>query len=97
MEQMHHEVIEAVVEYYKDDEELMAQCLAYLHSIRVFSLACCAAIKLQDMGRCPRCGCKLGKCTHKEYHSEVDEPPRYEIITEEYCPECDVKTGVNYD
>ena len=90
MTEMHNEVIEAVCEYYKDDEDTLADCLVYLSSLKVLSLAVHAEIELDNMGRCSTCGCKLETYTHQEYHTEVDEPPFYETLTEVYCPNCDM-------
>lgn len=91
MTDMHDEVVEAVVEHYKGaDEDIAADCLVYLSSLKVLPLAYTADTVLESMGRCPNCGCKLETYTHQEYHSEVDEPPYYETLTEVYCPNCDM-------
>ena len=97
MTDMHDEVVEAVVEHYKgDDEDIAADCLLYLASLKCLPLAIHSQIALDDMGRCTTCGCKLETYTHKEYHGEVDEPPYYETVTETYCPNCDIYTGDYY-
>ena len=91
MTDMHDEVVEAVVEHYKGaDEDIAADCLVYLESLKCLPLAIHSQIALDDMGRCATCGCKLATYTHKEYHGEVDEPPYYEILTDVYCPNCDI-------
>lgn len=97
MTEMHNEVIEAVLEYYKNDEDMAVDCLVWLTSLKHISLAFKAAEALDDMGRCSTCGCKLQSCTHQEYHSEVDEPPFYEIVTDWYCPQCDIRSGGYYE
>ena len=89
MIEMHHEVIEAVCEYYKDDEDALADCLVYLSSLKCLSLAVHAQVQLDAMGRCAVCGCKLERYTHRELHTELDEPC-YETLTEIYCPNCDI-------
>lgn len=97
MTDMHDEVVEAVVEHYKGaDEDIAADCLVYLSSLKCLPLAVHAQIQLDAMGRCPVCGCKLERYTHRELHPEVDEPPCYEPVTEVYCPRCDIRTGGNY-
>lgn len=94
MTEMHNEVVDAVVEQYKDaDEDIAADCLVYLSSLKVLPLAYTATIVLESMGRCSTCGCKLESYTHRVYHSEVDEPPYYEPVTEVYCPYCDIRGG----
>lgn len=91
MTDMHDEVVEAVVEHYKGaDEDIAADCLVYLSSLKVLPLSYTADTALESMGRCPVCGCKLERYTHLVYHSEVDEPPCYEPVTEVYCPNCDI-------
>ena len=90
MTDMHDEVVEAVVEHYKGaDEDIAADCLVYLSSLKVMPLAYTADTALESMGRCPVCGCKLERYTHRELHTELDEPC-YETLTEVYCPNCDI-------
>ena len=90
MTNMHNEVVDAVVEYYKGaDEDIAADCLVYLSSLKCLPLAVYAQVQLDAMGRCPTCGCKLERYTHRELHTELDEPC-YETLTEVYCPNCDI-------
>lgn len=90
MTDMHNEVIEAVVEQYKGaDEDIAADCLVYLSSLKCLPLAVYAQVQLDAMGRCSVCGCKLERYTHRELHTELDEPC-YEMLTEVYCPNCDI-------
>lgn len=97
MTDMHNEVVEAVVEHYKGaDEDIAADCLVYLASLKDMRLAYAATRDLEAMERCPECGSKLESYTHLVYHPEVDEPPRYEPVTEVYCTRCDIRTGGNY-
>ena len=97
MTDMHDEVVEAVVEHYKGaDEDIAADCLVYLASLKDMRLAYAATRELEAMNRCPECGSKLESYTHLVYHPEVDEPPCYEPVTEVYCPRCDIRTGGNY-
>ena len=90
MTEMHNEVVEAVVEHYKDaDEDIASDCLVYLSSLKCLPLAVYAQVQLDAMGRCSICGCKLERYTHRELHTELDEPC-YETLTEVYCPNCDI-------
>ena len=90
MTDMHDEVVEAVVEHYKGiDEDIAADCLVYLSSLKCLPLAVYAQVQLDAMGRCHTCGCKLERYTHIELHTELDEPC-YETLTEVYCPNCDI-------
>ena len=93
---MHDEVVEAVVDHYSHNQDIAADCLLYLASLKDTRLAYAAIRELEAMERCPECGCKLESYTHLVYHPEVDEPPRYEPVTEVYCPRCDIRTGGNY-
>ena len=49
MTDMHDEVIEAVVEHYKDDEDIAADCLVYLSSLKCLPLAYKADTALESM------------------------------------------------
>ena len=90
MTDMHDEVVEAVVEHYKDvEEDVAADCLVYLSSLKVLPLAYTAETALESMGRCPVCGSKLATYTYRELHTELDEP-FYETLTDLYCPNCDI-------
>ena len=96
MTDMHDEVIEAVCNYYEDDQDTAADCLLYLATLKCLPLAVHAQVQLDAMGRCTTCGTKLESYTHLVYHPEVDEPPQYETVTEKYCPNCDIVTGGYY-
>lgn len=90
MTDMHDEVIEAVVDYYSHNQDIAADCLLYLASLKDMRLAYAVTRELEAMERCSECGSKLESYTHQIYHSEVDEPPYYEPVTEVYCPNCDI-------
>ena len=96
MTDMHDEVVEAVVDYYSHDKDTAADCLVYLASLKDMRLAYAATRELEAMERCPECGSKLESYTHQVYHPEVDEPPRFEAVTEVYCPRCDIRRGGYY-
>lgn len=90
MTDMHDEVVEAVLGYYDSNQDIAADCLLYLASLKDMRLAYAAIRELEVMERCPKCGSKLESYTHLIYHPEVDEPPYYEPVTEVYCPNCDI-------
>ena len=96
MTDMHNEVVEAVLGYYDSNQDIAVDCLLYLASLKDMRLAYAATRELEVMERCTECGCKLESYTHQVYHSEVDEPPQYEQVTEIYCPRCDIRTGGYY-
>ena len=96
MTDMYDEVVEAVLGYYDSNQEIAADCLVYLASLKDMRLTYAAIRELEAMERCPECGSKLESYTYQVYHSEVDEPPRYEPVTEVYCPRCDIRVGGNY-
>ena len=77
---MRYEILDALEEFYKNDEEVLVDCLRALEEDdRVF-----------EMGYCPNCGAKLISVNYREYHSEVDD---WEELAELVCPECDFLSG----
>ena len=85
-----YEVIEAVEEYYKNDEDMIAYCLSYLRKFSNENDEFMLAEELRRMGRCPLCGGKLKEFTYKEYHSEIEGDNKFEIMHDVYCPECGI-------
>lgn len=90
---MRFEIIEAIEEYYKDDEELLIDCLVYLSNIDMNDkeyrhLSYLAQDRLEDMEVCSCCGAKLEPYTYEEHHTELFGCP-IEYITELRCPNCD--------
>lgn len=78
---MRYEILEALEEFYKNDEEVLIDCLRYLEEDdEVF-----------QRGYCPNCGTELIAISYREYHPEVDA---YETLYETVCPECDFVNGV---
>ena len=96
MTEMYNEVVEAVVDYYSHNKDMAADCLVYLAQLKNMRLAVAATRELENMNKCPRCGGMLETYTHQVYHSEVDAPPQYEMVTEVYCPRCDIRRGGYY-
>lgn len=96
MVNMSEEIVEAIKEYYKDEEETAVDCLLYLAETKVLPLGYVVYRNLERMGRCTKCGNKLEPYTYNQYHDELDEPPMVETITELCCPQCDIVTGGTY-
>lgn len=85
---MKYEIIEAITEYYKDEEDLMAECLIYLSKITPSDVSYSCLDELIKRYRCAHCGIKLMEYCHREYHPEVDA---YEDRCELVCPSCDFR------
>lgn len=91
---MQPEILEAIHGYFNVTPEIEVDCLLYLSSLRdnwtrtaQLEEACFG--RLEEMGRCPKCGERKQVVTFRESHPELDGCP-YENITEEYCPNCDL-------
>lgn len=85
MENMISEIIDAIKEKYEHNEETLVDCLLYLQPLDV--IICDDEIR--RLGYCPDCGEKLQEFTWREYHPEVDTPPRFEEMSDLVCPTCD--------
>ena len=85
-----YEVIEAVEEYYKNDEDMIAYCLSYLRKFSNENDEFMLAEELRRIGRCPLCGGKLKEFIYKEYHPEIEGDNKFEIMHDVYCPECGI-------
>lgn len=96
MNNMCDEIIDAILETYKDDEEIAVDCLLYLAAMKTLPMGYVVYRKLEKMGRCTQCGTKLQEYTYIEQHDELDEPPIREVITDLYCPQCDIGAGGIY-
>lgn len=89
------EIIEAIEQYYRTEPVVAVDC--YLHLIGmdknpnlIKSLKNASSDKLEDMGRCPKCGALMLYDSYKEPHSELDDC-LMETMVEKYCPNCDRK------
>lgn len=80
------EILEAITDYFKDDEDIMADCLIYLSKITPSNFSYSCIDELIKRNRCTHCGMKLVEYCYKEYHPEVDA---YEDRCELVCPSCD--------
>ena len=93
------EVLEAIEEYFKNDEDVLTDCWLYLESLaddkkKVNQLVVNAENKLYDMGRCPNCGSPMQTYKYLEPHTELDGCPMEEMY-EKYCPDCDTPHQMN--
>lgn len=91
---MKMEIFEAIHEHFMNKEDIEVDCLLYLsglsdNSSDSIQLRHRAKERLDKLNRCSICGTKLETMTYKEFHDELDSCP-YEIITEPYCPNCDL-------
>lgn len=88
------EIMEAVCEYYKDDDDILTDCLLHFVGLNAdqahleIGFVVSAMLKLDEMGRCNKCGEKLKTICRKEPHPELDEKP-VEKLYESYCPNCE--------
>ena len=82
------EVIEAIEEKFKNDEEILVDCFMYLlNTVNDNKLSFKISTALEKMDRCPYCGTKFEVMQYREYHPEVDA---YEDMADMYCPNCDI-------
>lgn len=85
---MTSEIFEAIVEYYKKDEDTAANCLLYLSKRLIDAHERWSAQNaLEQMGRCPRCGAELVEVKSKVEHPEI-EGNVCEDWLEMQCPNC---------
>ena len=94
---MGNEIIEAIQEYFKNDEEIQIDCLMCLMGLEIDKkltnkISSMSFKRLQQMQVCPICGTKLESYSHKEIHDELEDKP-IEYISELYCPNCDKMKG----
>lgn len=85
---MSFEILEAIEDKFKDDEEILVDCLTYLANFKDKTIIEYKASNvLEKMNRCPHCGTKYEVMYYREYHPEVDA---YEDMADMYCPNCDI-------
>lgn len=84
------EVIEAIKDYYKNDEEIMVGCLVYMrHTLQDNKpLRWSLEEDITELGYCYECGEQLVTHTYMERHTELDGNP-IEYVSETLCPRCD--------
>ena len=87
---MIYEIVEAVKEYYKDEEEVVVDCLNFLgYYIPSEKGGDYCHNEVEEMGYCPVCGNKLQTQTIRSVHFELDGNP-IEYSSELFCPQCDI-------
>lgn len=82
---MFSEVVDAIDEYFKDDETIAVDCMLWLRE-KVGDNSGVIARWLEDKHRCVDCGEKMVRYDVREYHPEVD---CYENLSFVKCPSCD--------
>ena len=83
-------IMEAITEYYKDDPDVVADCLVYLRIYGGSHMGRKAKDKIEDMNRCIDCGTPLEIMYYKDWHPEVGT---FEEMADIYCPCCDIRHG----
>ena len=91
---MSPEIIEAILNHFKNDEDIIVDCLLYLSNLRDNKINCeklsySSMSELEKMNRCMICGNELQIYKYEEPHPELDGCPM-EIMSEPYCPNCDI-------
>lgn len=81
-----YEIIEAIESYYKNDEDMIADCMVWLSDAPLKGMSPFWHW-LDNHNRCDRCGSKLKQRAYKEPHTEIGNGV-YETLYEWYCPEC---------
>lgn len=85
---MMSEVIEAIETHFCDEKDVMVDCILYLLNATSREEDVAQLEKwLIDHHRCYHCGAELACSEYREYHPECGFGV-YEIMREEYCPEC---------
>jgi hypothetical protein len=93
------ELLHDVLEDVPADEAFAMTCLANLRPSDFTVLANQARYRLEEMGRCPHCGCKLRYKVYYESHPEIAYRVDSMIFTPqekmafEYCPNCEPDKG----
>lgn len=88
MENMEYEIVKAIESTYKDDKDLIKDCLYYLNKVCNSTILNRAIEDWFDENEyCIHCGCKLETKMYEEIHTELDGNPT-ETIQEIFCPYC---------
>lgn len=83
------EILEAITDYFKGDEDIMADCLIYLSKITPSDFSYSCLDELIERDRCTNCGSKLMEYSYKEYHPEIEGDIKFENMCKLVCPNCD--------
>lgn len=89
MSSMFYEVLDAIEDFYKTDEEIQADCILWLKQITndVKTQVHCDEW-LDKHHRCPKCGTVLQTYNYRQ-PQPYQEGIVYEDMSEEFCPYCD--------
>lgn len=91
---MIHEVMDAIEEYYKKDEDVMVDCMLYLKDATEMAGDSRIVERwFEEHNRCPTCGEPLAIHHYKEPHTECGVGV-YEDMAIPYCPNCDIEEGI---
>ena len=85
---MIYEIIEALENYYGDDDDVTVDCMKFLQDkISDLNVTCATMEWFNSHERCRNCGEKLEYRVSKVVHTELDGCPSEKVI-EPYCPNC---------
>lgn len=86
---MSTEILDSICDTYKDDSELVVECLRFLYyNTTNETLGSQIVDILSDIGYCVECGSRLLTYNFSEFHNELDRSDE-ETLVAEYCPICD--------
>lgn len=89
MEKYHDEIVQTLVDSYKDDKELLGKIMYSLyHATNDFELKELIVGVLNDLDVCIQCGSKLTGYTFEETHTELDNR-NVEVFVAKLCNICD--------
>lgn len=92
---MYPEIVDAINEYFKNDEAIRADCLLFLAHIDeidkevVDRMGGACFCELENMGRCVECGEKLVDYQYKVTHWGIEGNP-VEKCSITLCPNCEM-------
>lgn len=89
---MSYEIIEAIKNYYDEDEDTLIECLVYLRNHLSSSAISNMAKELVDKNICPWCGTDLIVKNEIQAHIELSEVSK-EYFTYKACPSCGLEWG----
>lgn len=89
IENMSDEVLDAILDVYKDDKELVISCLMFLYYTTTNEKLQSNIVEiLSDMNYCIECGSKMINYEWEEAHDELEGSYKEEFSAS-FCPNCD--------
>ena len=89
MEKYYNEIVQTLVDSYKDDEQLLGDMLYYLYETTdCLSLKNTITDVMYDLNRCISCGGSLVVYEYEESHTELDDGGS-EVFLAKLCSNCD--------